>query len=429
MPKILTMNELVKNNTVEPETVPLRARFVWWLHPTAILVLVLIPIYLLAWWSGVRTDGTVSTAKGFYFFYEDVAWIGLLGLIVLTIGSLSPISFSPKKLNQREYVSPKLLLVFGAMALLGYLFIFKDFILNPGKMFDAIKNSSSVTFAIAGTARRSSGISSFAQLGLAFLVLYSHTIWTGGRYLLNKWHHRIFYLIIGALIFRAFGFGERVALIEGIAAIGFVWIAFSEIKNKLIKKLINFMPALAGLMVVGLFAVAEYFRSWSSFYEGKGVPFWEFIMQRLTNYYFAALNTGAGRLTMLDWPTYTFDNTLRWVHKLPVVGPIFSYYVDLKPDSYLQLYGDVEFNNPSGLFSIFYDLGLLGGFLLLFFLGVCAKYTYSVWRSNSALIGCFYFVFLMSFLELFRYFYLGDSRSFMVVFGLILPLFFKVRIK
>jgi oligosaccharide repeat unit polymerase len=417
---------MINKKLKEADPQEIKARFVWWLHPSAILFLVLIPIYILAWWSGVRTDGMVSTAKGFYFFYDDVAWLGLAGLIVLAVGTLSPIS-AKKPSNQREYVSPKLLLVLGSTALLGYLVLFQDIFLNPGKMLDAIKNTSSITFAIAGTARKGAGISSLAQLGLAFLVLYGHTIWTGGRHLLNKWHHRVFYMILAAVVLRAFGLGERVALIEALTALGFVWVVFADIKSNFIRKSVNFLPVIASFGVVGLFAAAEYFRSWTSFYGDKGIPFWEFIMQRLTNYYFAALNTGAGRLTMLDWPTYTFENILRWVHKLPVIGPIFSYYVGLEPDTYLILYGDVEFNNPSGLFSIFYDVGVLGGFLLLFFLGVLSKYIYSVWQNSSHLLGCFYFVFLMTFLELMRYFYLGDSRSFMVVWGLIIPLFFKVR--
>jgi hypothetical protein len=153
--------------------------------------------------------------------------------------------------------------------------------------------------------------------------------------------------------------------------------------------------------------------------------FGEFIAQRLLNYYYNALNTGAGQLATLQWPTWDFEFTLSWLHKMPIFGPLFSYLIQAKLyqfSSFLNRFGDPEFNNPSGLFSIYLDVGAPVGFALLFLIGILSKFFYAYWSNGRAFIGAMYFLFVMTFLELFRYFYLGSSRCFVATLGLLLLL-------
>jgi hypothetical protein len=421
------MNTNAKHPRPTPSPLP-SARKVWWLHPTAIMFYVIIPAYILLWVAGDWTRGYISTAKGFYFFKGDIAFLGLAGLLVLAIGTLSPIRPMYKS-SKPSFVSPTVLKILGFLSLIGYLYWFKDFLLHPGTILNAIRYSNSFTYAIRGGIERSAGIASLAQIGLPFLVLYAHARWAGGERLLTKAHHRLSAAIIAAVIFRAFAWGERVAIIEAAIAVGFVWVSFAEIRSNVIKRLLPWLPALGSIGVIGLFAIGEYFRSWTTYYQFGKSSFWDFIFQRLTNYYFTALNTGAGQLTMLHWPTYAFEWTLRWVHKLPILGPLFTYYTGITLDGsfyfYLQSYGDPEFNNPSGLFSIFYDLGVTGGLLTCLLIGITAKYVYSIWQTSTNLTGSIYFVFLMTFVEIFRYFYLGDPRCFMVILSLMLAATFS----
>ena len=389
----------------------------------------LIPAYLLAWLAGIMTNGEITTAKGSYYFHGDIAMLGLGGLLVLTFGTVIPIRPSVRGLVtiSSYHVSPRLLTAYGVLSIVGYVYWFKDFLLHPMTIWSAILHGGSITYALRNAIEKSAGIASLAQLGLPYIILYSYTRWTGAEHLISKVHKSLLLIIVISVLFRVFAWGERVALIEAIIAIGFIWVTFAEIQSNRLRRLIPWLPVFGGGLTVILFAVGEYFRSWVSFYHLKGIPFWQFILQRLTNYYFTALNTGAGRLQVMDWPTYTFEWTLRWVHKLPFFGPAFSSMVGAKPDYFLERYADPEFNNPSGIFSIYYDLGIVAGFSLLFLVGVLSRYLYSYWRYGSNMFGCVYFLFLISYMEMFRYFYLGDSRCFMVAIGLFLAQIFKEK--
>jgi hypothetical protein len=397
------------------------SRGIWWLHPSAIVFGFLLPVYVAIWLAGEYTNGTLSTAKALYFFKDSTAWLGLLGIAVLGVGTLSPIRPAP---NQNSSIlSSTALTTLGLLAILGYAYWFKDFVLRPQLIFDAIKGSSSFSYAIRQNLDKAAGLSSLAQLGLPYLIGYTYILWATDRPVISGTQKLLFTMLLGAIFFRAFAWAERVAIIEAGAAIAFVWAAFRlSGRGASVQWLSNLFPFIAGAAVLILFATGEYFRSWSAHYAQTEKSFWTFIFQRLANYYYNALNTGAGRLAMLEWPTYDFLWTLRWLHKLPIVGPIFSYWIEARGDNFLVRYGDPEFNNPSGLFSIYLDLGIVGGLLLMLAIGAFAKYFYMYWRMGRGFGGAIYFLFFMTLLEFFRYFYLGDSRSFMVVAGLIILL-------
>ncbi|NGZ88032.1 hypothetical protein [Duganella aceris] len=420
---------MINRNIIKASN-PLRpARPVWWMHPSAIVCVFLIPAYLLLWWAGVATNGEISTAKSLFFLKGNIALLGLTGLLALGLGTFSPIRPSPARvITTRNFVGPNLLATLGVLALIGYAYWFKDLLLHPATLLAALKNSGSVTYALRSSMERSAGIASLAQLGLPFLVLYAHALWAGGKPVLTKLHRWLLIGILLSIVFRVFAWGERLALVEAAVAIGFVWVSFGELRRPWMRRLMPWLPLIGVVAVVLLFAVGEYFRSWASHYAATRTTFWGFILQRLTNYYFTALNTGAGMLTMYEWPKYTMETTLLWVHKLPVFGPMFSYLMHLRPSSYMQLYGDAEFNNPSGVFPIFADLGIAGTLTLMLLLGALAKYVYSTWRDSATIGGTMYFLFLMTFMELFRYFYLGSPRCFMVVLGFTLAILNSVKV-
>lgn len=394
---------------------------IWWLHPSVIVFIFLIPTYLLTWYAGESTNGSISTSQAYFYLRGNIASLGLLGLIILGVGTFSPIRPRPSHQNPTS-LSPTILTGIGALALLGYVYWFKSFILNPMFLWSLLTSGGSFAYQVRAQLDRSAGVASMAQLGLPFAVGYCYLLWTGQRSALSKPLHLMFAGIILATLFRAFAWAERVALIELGVAISFVWAAFrgNNVSQKW-KFFVRILPLLGAAAVVGLFAAGEYFRSWSAFYSEKEKSFWGFIFQRLINYYFNALNSGAGQLTVLEWPTYSFGTTLQWLHRLPVAGNVFGYLTDYRTSGYFQeRYGDPEFNNSSGLMPIFLELGIVLGLFLLLTIGATAKYLYQHWKVGRSFTGAVYFLFLMTFLELFRYFYLGDSRCFMVTFGLVL---------
>jgi hypothetical protein len=116
---------------------------------------------------------------------------------------------------------------------------------------------------------------------------------------------------------------------------------------------------------------------------------------------------------------------LLWLHKAPIIGPLFSESVNLthsQIDVFLSTYADREFNNPSGLYGVVYDLGLPLGFTYLALAGFLAGVAYSAFRARRAAGILFYPMFFLFFLEIFRFSYFGVSRSVLWLFGILLAL-------
>ena len=94
---------------------------------------------------------------------------------------------------------------------------------------------------------------------------------------------------------------------------------------------------------------------------------------------------------------------------------MFSNWVHLQSTQlgqFLHKYGDEEFNNPSGIFAVIYDLGLPLGLLYFAFLSLLAGRAYNAYRSGSMWGVLLYPILFLTFLENFRVPYLGSSRGF-----------------
>ena len=107
--------------------------------------------------------------------------------------------------------------------------------------------------------------------------------------------------------------------------------------SKLIRQLASLAPFVGVVGLVIFFGATEYLRSWGTYYQYHSRGFLEFVVTRVTTYYFTALNNGAGLLAMLDWPTWQFEHMLVWLHKFPFgVGSIFREFVDYRVSSALS---------------------------------------------------------------------------------------------
>ena len=204
-------------------------------------------------------------------------------------------------------------------------------------------------------------------------------------------------------------------------------VLFQRSRNGPLKLVLRLLPLLGLPLLIGYFAAAEYFRSWQSLtYQSSNLGFWEFALGRLATYYYTSLNNGAGMLATHAWPTYEFENVLLFAYKAPLlVGPIFSYYMDgrlIDFHLFLQRYADPEFNNPSGIYAIMYDLGIAGGALYMAFLGFMAGVLCrALWKGQLRGV-ILYPSFMVMLLEIYRYPYLGHPRAFTAMLGVLLVL-------
>ncbi len=172
----------------------LSCRKIWWLNPSYIVAVFLIPIYLLLWMVGEYTNGNISTGKGFYFFHGETVLLGLFGLITVFIGTLSPIKYIPS--HPRNVYSSTLTLnmtvltSIGCIAIIGYLYWFKDVVLNPGLLISQFQYSSSI--GVRGVIERSSGIASLAQVGVVYIIFFLYQFISN-----NPWETRLHILYQG----------------------------------------------------------------------------------------------------------------------------------------------------------------------------------------------------------------------------------------
>jgi hypothetical protein len=270
----------------------------------------------------------------------------------------------------------------------------------------------------------STGITSFDNMTPAFFSLYAYR-----AIVLNQSFHPsvrlLFWVLLAATALRVYAWSERLALIQAAVPIGLAWVArFSQVRSRW-RPVLTAGPFLGIPLLIVYFGFSEYFRSWqSATYNGK-MSFWEFAVGRLASYYYTSLNNGAGVLVTAQWPSFQFENTLFWLHRAPVVGHLFSGWVHLESaemETFLAKYGDQEFNNPSGIFAVIYDLGLPLGLLYFAVLSLLAGRAFNAYRSGSLLGVLLYPVLFLTLLENFRIPYLGTPQGFTWCLGSLLAL-------
>jgi hypothetical protein len=187
------------------------------------------------------------------------------------------------------------------------------------------------------------------------------------------------------------------------------------------------LVTLAPLLGVGglllLFAGTEWLRSWSAHYVNTGIGFWSFSISRLVTYYYTALNNGAGMLKFYEWPTWSFGTVIGWYYRFPLIGAVTRAAMPGQygntPETFLSRFADMEFNNMSGIFPVFFDAGIAGGLIIAFLWGVLMGYLYRTFRYGNGIGVVLYPVTYISMLEVMRVFYMGASRAFPSIFILL----------
>jgi hypothetical protein len=313
-------------------------------------------------------------------------------------------------------------------ATVGYLYWFKDLIADPGALLRLLKSGGAISYELRRNLDRTAGLASLASLSLSFTVLVCHRLWVSQRGSLPAGLRLLAWVIGLFTVFRVFAWAERLALIEIGIVFALYWVAYAPGgRAPFVMRTRGFFPLAAVTVVVVLFAIGEYYRAWES-YSAREASYWNFIFQRLLNYYAQALNSGAGMLTVLEWPTYTFQQTLDWLHKFPILlGPIFRYLMQVEPNLFLERFADPEFNNLSGLFILLYEMGIPATLVVCALLGLVAQSTYRAFKDQGNVFGLLYPLMFMTIIEFLRIWYIGNSRAFLLVLSLVLAILLARR--
>ncbi|CAG4898726.1 hypothetical protein R70241_02516 [Paraburkholderia saeva] len=376
----------------------------WWEDPAKLLLFFVVPLYALI--SMDLLGDQKAIARVFYdSFY---AFAG--GLFLVTIMAVAYVTHSSAPAVQREPVEiPRRVLdVVFVMAFGGYLIMMGGVIAHPS-IIVSFFNGGANAYDLLELKGRVAGLSTLTQATVAYVPLYFYVFRQPERGI-NR--YKLYMLLLGALtLLRSFIFAERLALIEVALPFVLMYVKFRTGTRR--SKLLALGPFAAIVPMVGFFIANEYNRSWETYYVNIYDNIFDFAIERLAMYYSTALNNGAGILSILGWgtgsPTFTFD----WLIRFPVIGEFFQPLMDSTSgyESFLNNYGDPEFNNPSGIFVHFYEWGWFALFIAAFMGWVFGK-SYAGWRSANGFWCCAHAVLLVSLLEILRIPNLFSGRNF-----------------
>lgn len=398
-------------------------QMLWWLSPPGLIFGFLVPIFLVILFLG-QIDSAALTIRGGRYLDVTYTLVGLAYMALMALAAMvgAHIELKPHgPVQDRAWTRPAWVL--GVVGFLAYLYWFKEFALNPALLLQLFSGPGGVSRDDIG---QTAGITSLVNLLPVFFALVSY-VWATDSRQVSGPLKCFAVLLVFMTLFRVYVWSERLALVEmGMAiAVPAVMVAYQRSRSSGFRLLVNLLPLLALPLLVGYFAAAEYFRSWqSATYQGSGLSFWEFALGRLATYYYTSLNNGVGMLETHPWPTYQMESVLLWAYKAPLlVGPIFSYYAEgdlVEFGRFLKLFADPEFNNPSGIYAVMYDVGVGGAAVYLALLGFLAGLLCrALWQGRLRGV-VLYPSFMVMLLEIYRYPYLGHPRAFTVMLGALL---------
>jgi oligosaccharide repeat unit polymerase len=307
--------------------------------------------------------------------------------------------------------------------------------LRPGDLIAFIKGEPGAAYTILDKTDTIAGVTTLTQIGMGAGIV---GVLLGCRF---GWRRVAIPLMI--LFGLAFAHGyfrsERLAIIElGLPmAITFLLISQQAERGIIRRWLLMTLPVGAVFLLYALFSFSEFFRSWSDFYSQRQNSFLWFSLIRLVGYYATAMNNGAALMQDLHSNSIPYL-TIEWFWKFPVLKDFLAYSkltgVDPQAHYFALLKSDVnpEFNNPSGIFPVVVDYGLIGALLFWFCAGIIAILLYRLFLSARLTGLLIYPFFYVGLLESPRVFYWGSGRSFptwIFLLGIIALIFILSQIK
>lgn len=395
---------------------PRRALDLWWLHPVRLVLLVVLPLYL-----GTMAFDMRRVVANVYIPGLDYGF-GVLLILALAVGAHAAQPRTPGALPDtpalpvisRGVMMALLLPMLGAYALW-----FGPLVARPDLLAEIpLGNRAELRDSLSTVA----GITTFTQFGVAYVIAYALKR-SAGVQPISRLERIGLVLVFVLAALRAFAWAERLAVLELAVCFTVARMAFVRIDGPGGWRLATLLPAVAPLVLYGLFTASEYFRSWE-YYTNQYDSVWAFTLDRLLAYYATAVNNGVGALVDTHgWPHYSGAFLVESVFRMPGLGPWVTRVLDDPrhvPEDWLQTFARPEFNSPTDFFRVVLDIGYLGALVWFVVLGFVIGRAYLGMRSGRPFGLLMYGVFVLYLLESIRYGYLGESRFVPAALGLLL---------
>jgi oligosaccharide repeat unit polymerase len=351
-----------------------------------------------------------------YMDYE-YASIGACALLAVGVGAMlgSRFDIEPRRPRATYVIDDRFMLVIGGLTAAAYMIWFWPIVARGQLSLERDELN------------QTPGVTSFTQLGVIYVVCYLITT-VRARTRTSAPVRWLFGVLLFLITLRVYVSSERLALIETAvpaAVIGLRYYEPAQPTARWVVRLIRgYGPFLAIPALFVFFGATEFVRSWSTYSQTQDISMVDFMISRVATYYYTALNNGAGMLATTEWPDYNMLHILEWLYKLPFgIGQYLRLGMgsnDRPSDVFLARFADPEFNNMSGIFPIFYDVGITGGLLYFTLLGFVIGVAYYESSAGHPLGSILFPSMLVACTELLRISYLNESRSFLIVLGAML---------
>jgi hypothetical protein len=402
-------------------------RTAWWLDPAKLIGFFLIPLYVVVYFTpqllgrgAVDLDYRIYLS-GYYFA------LGLGFLSAVLLGVLGGKQLYPRADDPTLQLPIKswFLELLALGALIAYLIWFRNLLLRPWVIVQMILEGSIGTSRLEH--RTIGGLTTLTQLGVAYVILFLDRVWRTKGEPLPRRFYWYFWAVVALATLRVYVWAERLALIELVVPMVVLYCMHRGLpRRRSLRTIVQLAPLLGIIALLTYFAATEYFRSWNTFYQYQRDPFGAFVTKRVLTYYYTALNNGAGMLAVLEWPDYRFEHTLQWLYRFPLmIGPIFRFTLapNFQPSGFLARYADPEFNNMSGIYTVFYDVGIAGAVLYAVLWGGLCGYVYNSCKMGAGVGRALFPLVFITLIETIRILYLDEPRAYPALVALVVGYF------
>jgi len=423
---------------------PQRGRALWWLRPVFPLSVLGLPLLLVAYLVPETTYQTLFRTDK--YVDRDFVEMAVLVYAGFVAGTLLPGLWGgrarPRAGGERDVIMYSRWLVWPLFAFttFGYAAWFASAVLRTGlggtlnALTDVLLDPSGADSAYVKDTVFANvpGLTTFTQFGVLYVTLEA-ILWARGSS-----SKRLAFLRFGAVVsltlLRALLLSERLALVEVVVPVVVVLAAEAWARGRR-RVLLRTAPLYFGVGVFGLFAFAEYFRSWDFYRLQYGGSYLSFATDRFFGYYVTALNNAA--VTYHHAVPSPLRHTSRAFFEIPVVGSVLDGLYEAfigRTDEFQQLlttYANPEFNNVSPVGLLLNEYSLLAP-LAAVLIGLVSTVLYRGFVGGRLYAMLLYPSWFVGLLEISRVYYWTDQRYFpvlaFVAFSLVLFAVSKVPV-
>ncbi len=405
------MNTVLRGRQGLPAPGSLRGADLWWLHPSLIVLLLIVPVYLsFLSFDFSRVVKNVYIPSGYYVF-------GLALILCLPLGIQWALAHQrPQVLDEAPRISRGVMALLFGLAIAAYAIWFGPLLAKPQLLLEIVSGQRA---QVRNEISTMPGVTTFTQLGVAYALAYGIK-WARPQEL-SRLEHIGFALLLVLAVFRAFAWAERLAVIEYIVCFFVARMASVQFQSPRHGRLAALAPVFGPPALYLIFTASEYFRSWE-FYVDKYDSIWAFTLDRLITYYATASNNGIGILHDTDaWPHFNGAFVFKWAWTMPGLGNLLSDVfgpMRTMEDEWLDVFARPEFNSPTSYFRFVLDFGFFGSVLYCLLLGYVIGRAYASFRGARTFGLLLYPLFVIFIVESLRFSYLGETRVVPLMVGL-----------